>query len=141
ELVDLFQERMSPYGGVAGEVAAQITDPDQIDFRALTWMIVPPPWHAGRVVLLGDAAHTTTPHLAFGVGLAIEDAVVLAELVSHGVGPAAVGQPFAQRRFERGRLVVAAPLQLSRWEQEQGLPNPQTGGLIRGTFAELAEPI
>jgi 2-polyprenyl-6-methoxyphenol hydroxylase-like FAD-dependent oxidoreductase len=31
------------------------------------------------VVLIGDAAHTTTPHLASGAGIAIEDAIVLAE--------------------------------------------------------------
>jgi 2-polyprenyl-6-methoxyphenol hydroxylase-like FAD-dependent oxidoreductase len=30
-------------------------------------------------VLIGDAAHTTTPHLASGAGIAIEDAIVLAE--------------------------------------------------------------
>ncbi len=37
------------------------------------------PWHVGRTVLIGDAAHATTPHLASGAGLAVEDALVLAE--------------------------------------------------------------
>lgn len=35
----------------------------------------------GRVCLLGDAAHATTPHLGAGAGMAIEDAVVLAKLL------------------------------------------------------------
>ena len=35
-------------------------------------------WHRGRVVLLGDAAHPTTPNLGQGACMAIEDAVVLA---------------------------------------------------------------
>ncbi len=30
-------------------------------------------------MLIGDAAHATTPHLASGAGLAVEDAIVLAE--------------------------------------------------------------
>jgi 2-polyprenyl-6-methoxyphenol hydroxylase-like FAD-dependent oxidoreductase len=141
ELVDLFQERMSAYGGVTHEIAAQITDPEQLDFRALYWLVVPPPWHRGRVLVLGDAAHTTTPHLAFGVGLAIEDAVVLAELLSSGVEPQLVGERLAERRFERCRLVVEASLQLSRWEQEQGPPNPEIPRLFEATFAKLAEPI
>jgi 2-polyprenyl-6-methoxyphenol hydroxylase-like FAD-dependent oxidoreductase len=38
-----------------------------------------PRWSAGRVVLLGDAAHATTPGVGQGAALAIEDAVVLAE--------------------------------------------------------------
>jgi 2-polyprenyl-6-methoxyphenol hydroxylase-like FAD-dependent oxidoreductase len=39
-------------------------------------------WHRGRVVLLGDAAHPTTPNLGQGACMAIEDAVVLARLIS-----------------------------------------------------------
>ena len=35
-------------------------------------------WHAGSVVILGDAAHPTLPFLAQGANLAIEDAYVLA---------------------------------------------------------------
>jgi 2-polyprenyl-6-methoxyphenol hydroxylase-like FAD-dependent oxidoreductase len=37
-----------------------------------------PTWHRGRVVLLGDAAHATTPNLGQGAAQAIEDAYVLA---------------------------------------------------------------
>ena len=33
----------------------------------------------GRVVLIGDAVHATTPHLASGACIGIEDAIVLAE--------------------------------------------------------------
>ncbi|MBW2498379.1 MAG: FAD-dependent monooxygenase [Deltaproteobacteria bacterium] len=39
-------------------------------------------WRAGRVVLVGDAAHACSPTLAQGGSLAIEDAVVLAEVLS-----------------------------------------------------------
>ena len=36
-----------------------------------------PAWHRGRVGLVGDAAHPTTPNLGQGACMAIEDAVVL----------------------------------------------------------------
>jgi FAD-dependent urate hydroxylase len=37
-----------------------------------------PRWSAGRIVLLGDAAHATTPGVGQGAAMAIEDALVLA---------------------------------------------------------------
>ena len=140
-LLDLFQERMASYGGFAPAVAEQATDPDQLDFRALHWLLVPPPWHHGQIVLIGDAVHTTTPHMAFGAGIAIEDAVVLGELVSEGVPADELGERLTARRFERCRLVVEGSLQLSRWEQEGGPPNPKAPQLIGAAMAKLAEPI
>jgi 2-polyprenyl-6-methoxyphenol hydroxylase-like FAD-dependent oxidoreductase len=141
ELVRLFQERIAAYGRFGPAVATLVTEPEQLDFRALQWLLVEPPWHAGRVVLIGDAVHTTTPHMAWGAGLAIEDAVVLAELVASDVPADEVGARLAARRFERSRRVVEGSLQLSRWEQEQGPPRPEAAALIRETFAELAAPI
>ena len=41
-----------------------------------------PRWYSGRAVLLGDAAHPTLPFLAQGAALALEDAVVLADVLS-----------------------------------------------------------
>ena len=43
-----------------------------------------PRWSEGRVVLLGDAAHATTPGVGQGAAQAIEDAVVLADELAHG---------------------------------------------------------
>lgn len=141
ELLELFQERMSAYGGFAPAVAEQATDPSQIDFRALYWLLVPAPWHAGRVVLVGDAVHTTTPQLAFGAGLAIEDGVVLSELVAEGLEGPELGERLAARRLERARVVVESSLQLSRWEQQGGPPHPDAPKLTGAAFAKLAEPI
>jgi hypothetical protein len=43
-LLDMLQERLAGFGFVVPEIAAQITAPSQIDFRALYWLLVPPPW-------------------------------------------------------------------------------------------------
>jgi 2-polyprenyl-6-methoxyphenol hydroxylase-like FAD-dependent oxidoreductase len=42
-----------------------------------------PNWVNGRVVLIGDAAHASSPSMAEGAGMAIEDALVLAELIGN----------------------------------------------------------
>jgi 2-polyprenyl-6-methoxyphenol hydroxylase-like FAD-dependent oxidoreductase len=141
DLLALFHERMGRFGGAAPDVAAQLTAVEDIDFRALQWLIVPPPWSAGRTVLVGDAVHTTTPHMAYGAGLALEDAVVLGELAAAGVEFDDLAAAFAARRFERARLVVENSLQLSRWEQEPGPPSPEAGRLIGQTMGALAAPI
>jgi 2-polyprenyl-6-methoxyphenol hydroxylase-like FAD-dependent oxidoreductase len=40
-----------------------------------------PRWYDGRVCLLGDAAHATTPNAGQGASLALEDAMVLAQCI------------------------------------------------------------
>jgi 2-polyprenyl-6-methoxyphenol hydroxylase-like FAD-dependent oxidoreductase len=92
-------------------------------------------------VLIGDAAHTTTPQMAWGVGLAIEDALVLADLIDGGIEARDLAARLAERRFERCRLVVEGSLQLSHWEQGIDTAGADPAGLIRDTFAELARPI
>jgi 2-polyprenyl-6-methoxyphenol hydroxylase-like FAD-dependent oxidoreductase len=46
--------------------------------------VVQKPWTRGRVALIGDAAHAMSPNMAEGAGMAIEDALVLAETVASG---------------------------------------------------------
>jgi 2-polyprenyl-6-methoxyphenol hydroxylase-like FAD-dependent oxidoreductase len=43
-----------------------------------------PPWSIDRVVLIGDAAHATTPGVGQGAAQAIEDAVVLTDCLARG---------------------------------------------------------
>ena len=65
-------------------------------------------WAKGRAVLLGDAAHATLQSLAQGACMAIEDAVVLAEVLAiHGSDYAG-----AFARFEQERLLRTARVQL-----------------------------
>jgi 2-polyprenyl-6-methoxyphenol hydroxylase-like FAD-dependent oxidoreductase len=44
--------------------------------------VVHRPWVRGRVVLVGNAAHAMSPNMAEGAGMALEDALVLAEVIA-----------------------------------------------------------
>jgi 2-polyprenyl-6-methoxyphenol hydroxylase-like FAD-dependent oxidoreductase len=44
--------------------------------------VVSPTWTAGHVVLIGDAAHATSPNMAQGAAMAVEDALVLAAMLT-----------------------------------------------------------
>jgi len=59
-------------------------------------------WSQGRITLLGDAAHPTLPYVTQGVGMAIEDALVLAHNVEHFKGDyASAFQAYQKNRYLR----------------------------------------
>ena len=71
-------------------------------------------------LLIGDAAHSTTPHHAQGAAMAVEDGVVLAQLLQKtGTVEDLLGQ-FMTRRYERCKFVVESSLAVGRLEQQRG---------------------
>ena len=58
-------------------------------------------WGRGRVSLLGDAAHPTTPTYGQGACVAIEDAVVLADSLRRGNDPVTALRSYETRRRRR----------------------------------------
>lgn len=69
-------------------------------------------WARGRVTILGDAAHATTPNIGQGACMAIEDAVVLARcLTAAGADPAAALAAYARQRYGRTARIT----RFSRW--------------------------
>ncbi|CUH82196.1 FAD-dependent oxidoreductase [Tropicibacter naphthalenivorans] len=76
-------------------VTDQITDDAGVVARPLEVVFVEGAWHKGRVVLLGDALHASTPHLAQGAGMAIEDGLVLAEELARAAPPTLPLPPIA----------------------------------------------
>ena len=72
-------ERLAGFSGPVAEALAQVTDPAAVVYSRISQVSVEDAWHVGRVVLAGDAAHASTPHLAQGAAMAVEDALVLAQ--------------------------------------------------------------
>ena len=137
----LLRERLEPFSApVVRDALAQLTNPSQITFRPYDITLVPPPWHRGRVVLLGDAAHAPTPQMTSGGGMAIEDAVVLAECMAGQASIPDALEAYSKRRFERVKTVYDASLQLCKYEQEP-VPNPQrSAALLIQTYHYLGQP-
>ena len=76
-----------------------------------------------------------------GAGIAIEDAVVLAELLATEASIPALLDRFMARRFERCRLVVETAVRLGGMEKDPTIPIQAHLDLMTATFRELAQPI
>ncbi|MED4228279.1 FAD-dependent monooxygenase [Neobacillus cucumis] len=110
------QEAFQEFGGLIAELSEHITDPTGVVYRPLETLIVEKPWYRDRVLLIGDAAHATVPHLAQGAAMAIEDGLVLAELLQEDLPLSDILVQFMERRFERCKFVVENSNTLVEWE-------------------------
>lgn len=144
ELHTLLLQRLEEYGGRIAGLRQYIVDPRAVVYRPMETVLVPPPWNRGRIILIGDAVHAGTPHLAQGAAMAIEDAVLLAETLATAEDVPASFTAFASRRTPRCKLMVDVGLQLGEWEKAEwlGRPDPATdhGGLLHRTTTALMEP-
>lgn len=111
-----------------------------IVYRPLEGLLMPLPWHKGRVQLIGDAVHATTPHLASGACIGIEDALVLAEELQRHGQVAAACQAFEARRWERCRMVVENSGRLCEIEIHGG-DKDEHQRIMRESLMALAQPI
>jgi 2-polyprenyl-6-methoxyphenol hydroxylase-like FAD-dependent oxidoreductase len=127
------------YGGSWAEVRAALTDPSVVNYTWFDRLLVEGPWHRGRVVLVGDAAHACPPTLAQGAAMSLEDALVLAELLStEDDGGDALLTEYRDRRYPRVREVVDASVQLGQWLLD-GARDADVPGLMGRTMAMLAQ--
>lgn len=138
----ILREQLDDFSGeVAAFAREHIDDPGKVDYRPMNSFLLPSPWYRGRIVVIGDAAHTTTPHLATGAGIAIEDAVVLAEMLAGDLPAKELLDRFMARRFDRCRLVVETAIKLGEMEKDTSIPIQAHFDLMSATFRKLAEPI
>jgi 2-polyprenyl-6-methoxyphenol hydroxylase-like FAD-dependent oxidoreductase len=105
------------YHGPWDEIRETLTDPSRVNYTWFETHVLDVPWNRGRVVLIGDAAHTCPPTIAQGGAMALEDAVVLAELLTQrDVLDQDLWDAFHARRYERATTVVEASNQLAQWQ-------------------------
>jgi len=119
-IVTQMQGMLSQFGGWIGALRDVIDDQGSAAYGPIEQVTVAEPWARGRVLIGGDAAHATSPHMAQGAAMAAEDAIVLAaELDRHGRLDQALAAWY-QRRLPRATLVQNYSAALMR--QEQGEP-------------------
>jgi 2-polyprenyl-6-methoxyphenol hydroxylase-like FAD-dependent oxidoreductase len=98
---------------VSTTVAAVLDDPGRL-YHSPVDEVRCARWSRGRLVLVGDAAHATGPVWAQGAAMALEDALVLADLLAARDDWTGVGAEFEQLRRPRVAHVQAATDRMSR---------------------------
>jgi 2-polyprenyl-6-methoxyphenol hydroxylase-like FAD-dependent oxidoreductase len=147
QLVEKLKGYMSTYPiPLVQELIPLVTDAKLVNYRALETLKIPAPWYKNRVVVIGDAAHTTIPQLGSGAALAIEDAVVLMEELQKEGTVSDIFDRYMNRRYERCKMVVDVSETLGAWElleyNDQPLPEGANMGMLMGkTGMALTEEI
>ncbi len=140
ELAVAMRQKASACAPAIRALAQQISDPEGVVYRPLEGLLIEGSWHKGRIVLIGDAVHTTTPHLGQGAGLAIEDSLVLAEELARRDGIEAAFSAYRDRRFERCAYIVHASLAICMGQLGKG-PLVDNARATAEMFALTAQPI
>ena len=136
-LQGLLEEYTAP---VMLKIREHLSEKSQILYRPLEGMMMPRPWYKGRILLMGDAVHATTPHLASGAGMGHEDGVVIAEELAKGGELQTVLERYQNRRWERCRMIVANSGRLGEIEMAGG-PWEEHGQIMALSMAGLLAPI
>ncbi|MEU6375729.1 FAD-dependent monooxygenase [Streptomyces sp. NPDC046909] len=133
----LMRERGAGYGGTWGKVIAALPDDTAVDYRWIEAVLVDEPWHRGRAMVIGDAAHACPPLIAQGAAMCMEDAVLLAELVTGDEPVEKALEHFMSRRLPRVRMVLENSLRLAEWEIHPGTPGADPARIMSETLQSL----
>jgi 2-polyprenyl-6-methoxyphenol hydroxylase-like FAD-dependent oxidoreductase len=125
ELVRAFQDDAN--------ASAEVIGRSEVGLGSPIYDLPPVPvWHRGRVLLLGDAAHATSPSAGQGASLAVEDAVVLARCLRDSRDHRTAFERFEAERRPRVERVVAYSRTIS---------NSKAAGPVARVFRDLMLPI
>jgi 2-polyprenyl-6-methoxyphenol hydroxylase-like FAD-dependent oxidoreductase len=113
------------------EAAENIVVTDTLDVATL------PIWSRKRSLLIGDAAHATSPHAGQGASLALEDAMRLARLMQEGQDLTAIFQAFEAERRPRAEKIVAMARRNGNSKREFSA----TGAFIRNQMMKWLLPL
>jgi 2-polyprenyl-6-methoxyphenol hydroxylase-like FAD-dependent oxidoreductase len=136
ELPGILRGLLAEFSGPFGQIRDGLSDDSRIVYRPFWAVLLEAPWHLGRTVLIGDAVHATTPHLASGAGIGVEDAIVLAQELNKTEDVDSALCAFTARRFERCKMVVNNSLRLGEIERVGGSKDEHSQ-LMRHTIQML----
>jgi 2-polyprenyl-6-methoxyphenol hydroxylase-like FAD-dependent oxidoreductase len=110
--LERLRNRFAKFGGCVQEYLASLAHDDQVICSAMEWMDSEK-WHSGRVVLVGDAAHASSPMMGQGGCMAMEDACVLAEELCAAVTVESALASYVNRRKPRAKWVQQQSMALA----------------------------
>lgn len=140
QAVEIMQGESMAYQGPWESIRADLSAGAHVNYTWFTSHVVAAPWNRGRVVIIGDAAHSCPPTIAQGAAQALEDAFVLTELlVSRDAVDQQLWDEFHARRLPRAQAVVEASVQLGQWQLD-GVRDADVPGLMFAIAHRMAEP-
>lgn len=139
ELYTRMKDLLADFGGNAGWIRDTMTRDDWINYRPLAAALQPKPWYNGNIVLLGDAVHATTPHLASGAGMAVESGIVLAEELAKAASIEEGLHAYQERRYDRCRDIIETSVAVGQLQLDHGPPDVHAK-MLEGALARLNEP-
>ena len=110
--LERLRNRFATFGGRVQEYLASLERDDQIICSAMEWM-ESEKWHSGRVVLVGDAAHASSPMMGQGGCMAMEDACTLADELRTAVTVESALASYVSRRKPRVKWVQQQSMALA----------------------------
>lgn len=78
----IMREKFAEFSGPVRPFLDEVSTHTEVLYTVVEEVAADFPWHQGRVLLIGDAAHASTPFMGQGGAMAIEDAVVLGKMLS-----------------------------------------------------------
>ena len=145
----LFREKFSQFEAEVPKYLEQVVNPDDVVYTPLEEVRLNRSWYEGRVVLVGDAAHASTPFWALGAALALEDVALLARLINEGEDLQVILSQWFKRRLPRcefvqdGSVATGKQMHSAPGEGPRIFPPPARDAIKRGMqerALKLAEP-
>ncbi|MDX3895080.1 FAD-dependent oxidoreductase [Pusillimonas sp.] len=109
----IMREKFAEFGGPARRFLDEVSSEAEVLYTVVEEVAAPLPWHRGRALLIGDAAHASTPFMGQGGAMAIEDAVVLGRMLDENTPDVPeLLRRFGQRRHPMCKFVQDASRQV-----------------------------
>ncbi|MEO6624349.1 MAG: FAD-dependent oxidoreductase [Burkholderiaceae bacterium] len=102
----LMRARFAEFAAPARQFLDDLSASSEILYTVVQEVAAPLRWHVGRAVLIGDAAHASTPFMGQGGAMAVEDGVVLAEMLGANGSAKAPVEPFVTDVLAKPKLFL-----------------------------------
>jgi 2-polyprenyl-6-methoxyphenol hydroxylase-like FAD-dependent oxidoreductase len=127
------RQRFDGFAEPVQQFLAALDCDEQVHCSMVEW-VDQEEWHRGRVVLVGDAAHASSPMMGQGGAMAVEDAYVLSECLRPADTIEAALDQYVTRRKPRVRWVQQESLSVSKII---GLPSEPRDAALRTRGEEM----